>query len=145
VSAVKPVLLILMIASAVQIMIRSGENLLMVPSMTDAFAHLVSALPLALTAPLLGALGAFFAGSATVSNLLFAPVHLAAGGGLVALASQTLGASYANMLSLQNIVAVQATVGSDGLERRILAITMIPAAILLVLLIVFGPLLVSLA
>jgi lactate permease len=144
VAAAKPVLLILLIASAVQVMIRSVENLIGAASMTESFANLLSALPLAITAPMLGALGAFFAGSATVSNLLFAPVHIAAGGGLVALASQTLGAAYANMLSLQNIVAVQATVRAEGLERRILAITALPAAILIFLLVVIGPLLASL-
>ena len=142
-AAATPVLLILMIATAVQIMIRSAENALGLDSMTGSIASLMSGLPIELTAPLLGALGAFFAGSATVSNLLFAPVHLAAGGGIVALASQTLGAAYANMLSLQNIVAVQATVGVEGLERRILLSTLAPAALLLALLIVFGPLLAS--
>ena len=135
-NAALPSLLILLLASAVQVMIRSSENALALPSMTEALAHLTSALPLSITAPLLGALGAFFAGSATVSNLLFSPVHIAAGGGSTALAAQTLGASYANMISLQNIVAVQATVGVRGLERSILAVTIVPAVVLVGLLVV---------
>ena len=137
-TAGKPVVLILLLAASVQIMIASSQNALGLGSMTSAIASLTTALPLEITAPLLGAIGAFFAGSATVSNLLFAPVHLAAGGGALALAGQTLGASYANMLSLQNIVAVQATVGTQGLERSILSTTIIPASIMIIILVVIS-------
>ena len=67
-------------------------------------------------AVLLGALGSFFSGSATVSNLTFAPVQdaVAARLGLdrpAVLAMQTTGAAMGNMVCIHNIVAVAAVLG----------------------------------
>lgn len=72
-------------------------------------------------APLLGALGAFFAGSATVSNLTFGGVQQSVAGLLgldvaTVLALQTVGASLGNMVCVHNIVAVAAVLGIG--ERR---------------------------
>jgi lactate permease len=71
-------------------------------------------------APLLGALGAFFSGSATVSNLTFAPVQaeVAERLGLETtrvLALQCIGGAMGNMACVHNIVAVAAVL---GLARR---------------------------
>src|SRR5690606_26890163 len=68
---------------------------------------------LLLVAPLLGAFGAFVAGSATVSNLLFgallAQAAVASGTNVGdVLALQLVGAGIGNMVALQNIMAVQA-------------------------------------
>ncbi|TVQ82356.1 MAG: L-lactate permease [Phycisphaeraceae bacterium] len=67
-------------------------------------------------APLLGALGSFFSGSNTVSNLTFAPVQGAIAGSLdmditSVLALQTVGGSLGNMVCIHNIVAVAAVIG----------------------------------
>lgn len=67
-------------------------------------------------APLLGALGAFFSGSNTVSNLTFAPVQAAAADALglhkpTILAMQTVGGALGNMVCVHNIVAVAAVLG----------------------------------
>lgn len=67
-------------------------------------------------APLLGALGAFFSGSATVSNLTFGGVQQSVAGALglevsTVLALQTVGASLGNMVCVHNIVAVAAVLG----------------------------------
>jgi len=67
-------------------------------------------------APLLGALGAFFSGSNTVSNLTFAPVQMAIAESLglnitSVLALQTVGGSLGNMICIHNIVAVAAVIG----------------------------------
>ena len=67
-------------------------------------------------APLLGALGAFFSGSNTVSNLTFAPVQAAIARSLglditSVLALQTVGGSLGNMVCIHNIVAVAAVLG----------------------------------
>ncbi|MCC5822149.1 MAG: L-lactate permease [Phycisphaerales bacterium] len=67
-------------------------------------------------APLLGALGSFFSGSNTVSNLTFAPVQAAIAGSLglditSVLALQTVGGSLGNMVCIHNIVAVAAVIG----------------------------------
>jgi lactate permease len=67
-------------------------------------------------APLLGALGAFFSGSNTVSNLTFAPIQaaIAQTAGLdvlTVLALQSAGGALGNMVAIHNIVAVAAVVG----------------------------------
>ncbi|MEM1166376.1 MAG: L-lactate permease [Planctomycetota bacterium] len=67
-------------------------------------------------APLLGALGSFFSGSATVSNLTFAPVQLAIAERLdldtaTVLAMQAIGGALGNMVCVHNIVAVAAVLG----------------------------------
>lgn len=67
-------------------------------------------------APLLGALGAFFSGSNTVSNLTFAPVQAAIAESLglsitSVLALQTVGGAMGNMVCIHNIVAVAAVLG----------------------------------
>jgi len=84
------------------------------------------ALLLILIAPLAGTLGSFMTGSATVSNLLCAPFLISACAltgadpGLV-LGLQLVGAGVGNMISLQNLVAVQATVGLVNQETAMLA------------------------
>lgn len=78
-----------------------------------------------LLAPLAGTLGSFMTGSATVSNLLCAPFLASASTltgadpGLV-LGLQLIGAGAGNMISLQNLVAVQATVGLHNKEAEML-------------------------
>jgi lactate permease len=67
-------------------------------------------------APLLGALGSFFSGSNTVSNLTFAPIQdaIAATIGLdriSMLALQSAGGAMGNMACVHNIVAVGAVLG----------------------------------
>ncbi len=67
-------------------------------------------------APLLGAVGAFFSGSNTVSNLTFAPIQAAIAGTLgldraTALALQSAGGAMGNMVCIHNIVAVAAVLG----------------------------------
>jgi lactate permease len=80
---------------------------------------------LILMAPLAGTLGSFITGSATVSNLLCAPFLVpacaltGADPGLV-LGLQLIGAGAGNMISLQNLVAVQATVGLVNREADML-------------------------
>jgi len=89
----------------------SSPAMLMGHAMADAAG---SAWPL--FAPLLGALGSFFSGSNTVSNLTFAPVQAAAAGSLslnltTILALQTVGGAMGNMVCIHNIVAVAAVLG----------------------------------
>ncbi len=72
-------------------------------------------------APLLGALGAFFSGSNTVSNLTFGPVQVSAANALgldpvSLLALQTVGGALGNMVCVHNIVAVAAVLGLS--DRR---------------------------
>jgi len=85
-------------------------------------------------APIAGAIGSFVTGSATVSNLLFAPLLaqssliLAANTSLV-LGLQLVGAGAGNMISLQNLAAVQATVGLVNQERPLLKLLWWPCVL----------------
>ncbi len=82
-------------------------------------------------APFLGALGAFFSGSNTVSNLTFGGIQLATAQSLhlnVAniLALQNVGGAMGNMVSIQNVVAGCAVLGLVGQEGVILKKTIWP-------------------
>lgn len=79
----------------------------------------------------LGALGAFFAGSCTISNLTFGPIQasIAAQMGLdrtTILALQSAGAAMGNMIALHNIVAVCSVLGLGNAEGEILKKTVGP-------------------
>ena len=74
---------------------------------------------------LLGALGSFFSGSATISNLTFAGIQHAIAEQLslplqVVLALQSVGAAMGNMVCINNIVAVTAILGLKGQDGVIL-------------------------
>ncbi|MEM6911440.1 MAG: L-lactate permease [Verrucomicrobiota bacterium] len=84
-----------------------------------------------LLAPFLGAIGSFFSGSATISNLTFGSIqysvaetlHLSAS---TVLALQSVGASMGNMVCINNIVAICSILGISQEEGRILRLNMIP-------------------
>jgi lactate permease len=84
-----------------------------------------------LVAPSIGALGAFIAGSNTVSNLMFSlfqhgvAMELAISGAMV-VALQAVGAAAGNMIAIHNVVAASAAVGLLGQEGSILRKTIIP-------------------
>ncbi len=83
------------------------------------------------TAPLIGALGAFLSGSATFSNMMFALLQfsVAERTGLpetAALAGQMLGANAGNMISVLNVVAAAAVVGLLRQEGAIIRYTLWP-------------------
>lgn len=79
----------------------------------------------------LGALGAFFSGSATVSNLTFGGIQqtIAQTVGLsqnVVLALQSVGGSMGNMVCINNIIAVSTILGISNQEGYIIKRTVIP-------------------
>lgn len=82
-------------------------------------------------APFIGALGAFIAGSNTVSNLMFSlfqhgvAQNLLIAGSLV-VSLQAVGAAAGNMFCIHNVVAASATVGLLGQEGITLRRTIIP-------------------
>ena len=82
-------------------------------------------------ASLLGALGSFFSGSATVSNLTFGGIQysIAQQTGLpvsVVLALQSVGASMGNMICLNNIIAVCSILGINNQEGAMIKRTILP-------------------
>jgi lactate permease len=85
-------------------------------------------------APVLGALGAFFAGSATVSNLTFAGIQDSIARTLSfdrtsILALQSVGAATGNMVAISNIVAVTSILGLENQEGLVLKRTVIPLVV----------------
>lgn len=83
-------------------------------------------------APFLGELGAFIAGSATVSTLTFSPIQyeVALQTGLntnVVLAQQVIGGAAGNMICVHNVVAASTVVGLAGKEGDIIRKTLVPA------------------
>lgn len=123
-SLVRPALVIFSISALVQLMILTGNNLTGYASMVQTIgSFLPSIAPLT---PALGALGAFLTGSATVSLLLFGQVVVVGGGSLALL---VIGAGLGNMISLTNIIAVQAAVKHEGHAMEALQLTFIPCIV----------------
>jgi lactate permease len=76
-------------------------------------------------APFLGALGTFFSGSTTISNLTFGNIQasIAEDTGIspaVVLALQCAGAAMGNIICIHNIISVCAVLSLSGVEGRIL-------------------------
>jgi lactate permease len=91
----------------------------------------------------LGALGSFFAGSATISNLTFGPIQLRIAQDLgvsptTMLAVQSVGAALGNMVAIHNIVAVCAVLGLKDQEGTILKTTFLPTLAYGIILAVLG-------
>lgn len=81
-------------------------------------------------APFIGALGAFIAGSNTVSNLTFAQFQFSTGNTIgvppeTVVAAQAVGGAGGNPIAIHNIVAASATVGLLGREGDLLRKTII--------------------
>ncbi len=82
-------------------------------------------------APSIGALGAFIAGSNTVSNMMFSLFQFGVGTRIGAdpswiVALQAIGGAAGNMICVHNVVAASATVGLINKEGAIIRKTLIP-------------------
>ena len=118
----------------VRIYIQSGVNAADVMSMPTVMAHWVADNVGAVWpafAGMIGALGAFIAGSNTVSNIMFAAFqHRIAEelsmASLTIVALQAVGAAAGNMIAIHNVVAASATVGFLGREGATLRRTSLP-------------------
>jgi len=118
----------------VRIYMNSGVNALGLASMPVAMAKWVAenvGRVWPLFAPSIGALGAFIAGSNTVSNLMFSLFQHSVAeslmiSGAVVVALQAVGAAAGNMIAIHNVVAASATVGVLGQEGVTLRKTILP-------------------
>ena len=118
----------------VRIYINSGINPQDIPGMPIVMAewvamHVGAVYPF--FAPSIGALGAFIAGSNTVSNLMFGLFQFGVAERLmmpttIMVALQAVGAAAGNMIAIHNVVAASATVGYLGKEGLIIRKTIIP-------------------
>lgn len=129
----------------VQLMLNTSNNPMeyssMLRIMAEFFAKISGEFYL-VVAPFIGVLGAFFSGSNTVSNILFSPLQYEASSlvGLktqVIMALQNVGGAAGNMICINNIVAVCATVGLIGRgEHRLLTYNILPSLIYCVIAII---------
>ncbi|MBB3190484.1 L-lactate permease [Halomonas cerina] len=124
----------------VRILINSGVNAADLVSMPVAMARFVaegvgSVYPF--FAPTVGALGAFIAGSNTVSNLMLSAFQFNVAEQLgvstaMMVALQAVGAAAGNMIAIHNVVAASATVGLLGREGITIRKTILPTLYYLV-------------
>jgi len=130
----------------VQILINSSVNEGGYASMPVAMAEWVSqnvggVWPI--FAGAIGALGAFIAGSNTVSNLTFAKFQFSVAeqlhvSGMMVVALQAVGAAAGNMIAIYNVVAASATVGLLGQEGSTLRKTILPTIYYLIVTAICG-------
>ena len=118
----------------VQVFLNTGDGAAGLPSMPIALAEGAarlagSAWPF--FAPFIGGLGAFVAGSNTVSNMMFSLFQFGVGerlsldpGWVVAL--QAVGGAAGNMICVHNVVAASAVVGMVGREGAVIRRTLLP-------------------
>ena len=130
----------------VRIYLNSGINVSGFDSMPLVMAEWVSVNVGAVWpffAGVIGGLGAFIAGSNTVSNLMFSlfqhgvAEELMIAGSLV-VALQAVGAAAGNMICIHNVVAASATVGLLGMEGLTIRRTIIPTIYYLVMIGLIG-------
>ncbi|MGM0825479.1 MAG: L-lactate permease [Pseudomonadota bacterium] len=124
----------------VRILINSGVNGADIASMPVMMAQAVAngvgdIYPF--FAPAVGAMGAFIAGSNTVSNLMLAEFQFSVAESLglstaMMVALQAVGAAAGNMIAIHNVVAASATVGLLGREGATIRKTILPTIYYLV-------------
>lgn len=116
----------------VKLMMTGGDDS-MVKTIGKGFAHLAQDNWIYF-ASYLGAIGAFFSGSNTVSNLTFGSIQyeIAQATGLNSnsvLAAQSVGGAMGNMVCINNIVAVCSVLNVQNAEGAIIKKTIIPMTI----------------
>lgn len=124
----------------VQVFINSGINSSGLESMPLVLAHAAAGLfgdSWPLISPTIGALGAFAAGSNTVSNMMFGLFQFGVAdqinaSPLIIVSLQAVGGAAGNMICVHNVVAASAAVGMIGKEGTIIAKLLIPTAFYLV-------------
>ena len=87
-----------------------------------------------LFSPMIGALGAFIAGSNTLSNMMFSlfqfataqDIGLGLKGAAVVMALQAVGGAAGNMICVHNVVAASAMVGLVGREGDLIRKALVP-------------------
>ena len=125
---------LLFAVAMVRVYINSGENasgMLSMPILMAEWSADKVGMVYPFFAPFIGALGAFIAGSNTISNLMFSLFQFGVADNLGMsptwiLALQAVGAAAGNMIAIHNVVAASATVGLLGKEGSVLRKTILP-------------------
>ena len=146
-----PLVALLFAVPLVRIMMYSGTNpneyvsmpIAMAQSMAQIFKQAWS-----LIDTFVGALGAFIAGSNTVSNMLFALFQYSIAESLgvshiIIVSLQNIGGALGNMICVHNIIAACATVGLVGVEGLLIKRNLIPMSFMAIIAGVIGLILLS--
>ncbi|MFB4164031.1 L-lactate permease [Alteribacillus sp. JSM 102045] len=120
----------------VQVFINSDINSSGVESMPLVLAESVSGIAGSnwpAVAPAIGALGAFVAGSNTISNMMFSLFQFGTAQNVginpsIVVALQAVGGAAGNMICVHNVVAASAAAGLIGKEGELIRKTLIPTA-----------------
>ena len=126
---IHPIIAMLGALVLVRLMMSGGEHAL-VQLIGEEFASAVGQ-QWPYFAPYLGAVGSFFSGSATISNLTFGGIQASIASNLgmdqvTILSLQSVGAAMGNMVCINNIVAVCSILGLQNREGYILKRTVAP-------------------
>jgi lactate permease len=121
----------------VQLMLKTDANPMGLNSMMRVMAEAAAAISgnvFLLFSPLIGVLGSFMTGSNTMSNILFASFQFDTAtilglSPLFMVVLQVVGGAVGNMVCINNIVAVSATVGLQGVEGTIIRKNILPCII----------------
>ena len=133
-----PFIALIFAVPMVRLMMQSGNNPDNIPGMPIAMALYAANVfrdVWPLVSPLIGALGTFMSGSATVSNMLFSLFQFTVAeqtgtAALLVVSLQNVGAAMGNMIGVHNIIAACATVGLSGMEGELLKKNLLPAVVL---------------
>ena len=99
-------------------------------------------------AAVIGAMGAFIAGSNTVSNMMFSLFQFGVASQIdvpqsIIVALQAVGGAAGNMITVHNVVAAAAVVGLMDREGEIIRKTLIPLTYYLIMAAIIGTVLIS--
>lgn len=141
--SIESFLVIGLMSTVVQLMNNSANAAHQLPSITQTISTLFNSRILPILAPFIGALGSFITGSATVSNIMFAPSvyssSMSLGLNPVKILSLTLaGAGAGNMVALSDVLAAKTVAGVNNSLRDIIILILPFCLIYLVLLALFG-------
>lgn len=138
---VGPALALVFAVGLVRVFIDSDTNISGLASMPLVLAEYVAGIAggtWPFFAPIIGAMGAFVAGSNTVSDLMFALFQYGVAdtigtSRIIILGLQAVGGAAGNMICVHNVVAASATVGLVGKEGLLIRRTIVPMSFYVIL------------
>ncbi len=124
-STVEPFLVILSMSTMIQLIVNSGNNASVMPSVLSVLTNNLSGATLPIFAPFIGGFGSFITGSITISNVMFGNILSQASvlfGLSVSkiLALEISGAAIGNTMAIADIMAAEAVVGLKNRTRSVL-------------------------
>jgi len=141
--SIEAFLVIMAMSSVVQLMNNSENIAYQLPSVTQTISMLFSTQILPILAPFIGALGSFITGSATVSNIMFAPSVYSSSlflglNPVKILALTVVGAGAGNMIALTDVLVAKTVAGVRNSLKDIILLLLPYCLIYLILVALIG-------